>query len=87
MKRIFFFLLLLFLLIYIHPIVAMVVAVILALKESYAFYEIIILGIIIDSLYWTIIELPWIQLPIYTVSAIILFFSLSQIKKRLSFHA
>jgi hypothetical protein len=87
MKRFFFILLLVTTAIFIHPIFSIVLGLIFALISQHAFYEIIILGIIIDVLYQTIIVFPWFQIPLYTFVSLILFFSLFFIKKQLSFHA
>lgn len=87
MKRFFFFLLLITLAIVLHPIVSIILGLIIALRTRYPFYEIIILGVIIDTLYQTIIDFSWLQIPLYTMITVALFFSLSLIKKQLSFHA
>jgi len=87
MKRIFFFLLLLSITIFIHPIIGIITGLIIGLTSKYQFYEIILLGLIIDVMYASVYTFGFIQIPLFTFITLIIFFSLSLIKKRLSFHA
>lgn len=87
MKRIFFFLLLLMVTIFVHPIIGVITGLIIGITVKYQFYELIIIGIIIDVLLNSIYHLLFFQLPLYSSITLILFLSLSTIKSRLSFHA
>jgi hypothetical protein len=87
MKRIFFFLLLLSITIFIHPIVGIVASLVVGISVHYRFFEIIFLGLIIDIMYGSVYVFGPIQIPLYSFITFIIFFSLSFIKKRLNFHA
>jgi len=87
MKRVFFFLLLLFVIVFGNPIVGITAALLVGISVNYQIYEIILLGFIVDLLYASVYSYGFIQIPLYTFITVIIFFSLSSIKKRLNFYA
>lgn len=87
MLRIVRLLVLLLMALWVSPVVAFIVGGVLLLISRKPFYEIIILGILVDAAYATIISYLFIDMPLYTTIGIILYFASLFIRKRLSFHA
>ncbi|MCI5050972.1 MAG: hypothetical protein MRY57_01545 [Candidatus Pacebacteria bacterium] len=87
MKRLFILFLLLSVVVFINPIFAILLGLIIGLSMRYAFYEIIIIGVVIDIMYNSMYEFGIITIPIYTIISCIIFLLLNPIKSRLSFHA
>lgn len=86
MKRLFFGLLALLLALWLHPLVGLGLVTIMALRSLPEHYEIVVIGVIVDVAYHSVIGFGFISLPIYTVLALILFGVTHVIKKRLLFN-
>ena len=87
MKRVFIFLCLVLLLIWIHPLVAIIAAGIVGFITYPHYYEVIGIGIISDVVYQSLIPVLFFNLPLYTFITLLLFLCMHMISKRMNMYA
>ena len=88
MKRLFFGAIILVLALWLHPFVSIAVAIFFGFSLSRPYYEMIVLGVLLDSVYQSIIIVTsWLSLPLYTLVSIGAFVAVTLIKKRMNIYA
>lgn len=87
MKRIFIFVCLILLVMWIHPILAIVVAGGIGFVTYPHYYEIIGIGVISDVVYQTLIPVLFLNAPLYTLITLILFILMHIVSKRMNMYA
>lgn len=75
------------LILWVHPIAGLFAAIVFALLQPYPYYEIVILGVLIDAFYHTIVSFSFFNIPVYTVSTILTFLILGRIQKSINMYA
>ena len=86
-RRVLINVIILLIVLWVSPFIGFVGAFIFGLFQSYRFYEIIIIGVIIDIVYQTSFGMWTLSVPIYTIMGIILFLFSSRIQKRINLYA
>lgn len=87
MRRLFLILVLIMTVLWIHPMLALLMSVVFAFLQDGDYYELVAVGVLIDILYQSLIELGFISLPIYTLIGLVLFFAVQFLKKQMNFYA
>lgn len=85
-RRLLINIIILFIVLWIHPIVGFGLAFIYSLFQSYRCYEIIGIGIIIDIIHHTYFDIWLLSIPIYTSIGILLFVLGSRIQEKINFY-
>lgn len=87
MKRAFFAILILVGIVWLHPLIVLGMSLLLGLFIRGFYYETIIAGIIFDSIYHTFFHVSFVNLPMYTLLALVFACIVHILKQRLSLYA
>lgn len=86
MKRFFISTLILGSLFWIHPLFGLFLGLIYAFYLDGLYYELVFFGIIIDTVYATLIPIGPLDVPLYTVFMLVVLIVLGKVKKYINIH-
>lgn len=87
MRRIFLVMVIIITIFWLHPVVAIALAVLFGFLNSYDYYEIVATGVVVDIAYQSVFNIGFMSIPLYTSVCIILFFTIRLLKKQMNFYA
>ncbi|MFT7016255.1 MAG: hypothetical protein ACJATX_000212 [Candidatus Paceibacteria bacterium] len=87
MQRFFIGIIILAIVLWFQPWIALLVGVVYSFFNSNNYYELIITGIVIDVIYQSAVSFGPIYIPLYTLAAIALFAITTSLKKRMRMYA
>jgi len=87
MRRVFFGIIILGLALWFQPWASLLIAILYSFFNTKKYYELIMLGVLLDVMYQSLIAIGILSLPLYTLLSIVIFFVIFSIKKRMNIYA
>jgi hypothetical protein len=86
MKRLLIDILIIGALLWIHPLVGLVCALVYAMTLETSYYELLFFGVLVDMIFHTFIRMGKIDIPLYTLITLVIFLILGRIKKSINIY-